>query len=154
MTAVVTSNKKNTSQKSRRKRKESKIQQTSAKGEELKTYLGEIRIVNRRSNMSFTPEHWSVDGKQRPWRSSVAVTSFKTKIVTDGSGKMIAVIFPNKITLLVMRHMRSRSQMRAGKVPFLGFYIVDDRGFSWHTHGLLGNIDMSRDLFVLFKANV
>lgn len=104
----------------------------------LKTYIGQINISGRHVNITLTPNTWTVNGEPHSWRIAEAVTASRTKIVTDGLGNMIAVVFPNRITLLVMRHMRSRSQVRAGKVPFMGFYIVDDRGFSWYTHGLLG----------------
>jgi|JYMV01.1.fsa_nt_gi hypothetical protein len=107
--------------------------------QELKTYLGSIIISGKGTHISITPERWILNGEVHKWVSSELMTSYKTKIVTDGTGEMIVVMFPNRITLLVMRHMRTKSQRRVGKVDFLGFYIVEDRGFSSKsTHGLLG----------------
>lgn len=107
--------------------------------QELKTYLGSIIISGKGTHISITPERWILNGEVHKWVSSELMTSYKTKIVTDGTGEMIVVMFPNRITLLVMRHMRTKSQKRVGKVDFLGFYIVEDKGFSSKsTHGLLG----------------
>lgn len=106
---------------------------------ELKTYLGSIIISGKGTHISITPERWILNGDVHKWVSSETITSYKTKIVTDGTGEMIVVMFPNRITLLVMRHLRTKSQKRSGKVDFLGFYIVEDKGFSAKsTHGLLG----------------
>ncbi|XP_076106059.1 inter-alpha-trypsin inhibitor heavy chain H3-like isoform X1 [Mytilus galloprovincialis] len=116
----------------RKKRKEDDSSQ------ELKTYLGSIVISGFGTHISITPERWILNGDVHKWLSSEVMTSYKTKIVTDGTGEMIVVMFPNRITLLVMKHTRTKSQKRAGKVDFLGFYIVEDRGFSESTHGLLG----------------
>lgn len=62
----------------------------------------------------------------------------KTKIVADTNSNMVVILFHDRITLLVMRHLRSKALLKAGKVNFLGFYIVDFKGLSYHTHGLLG----------------
>lgn len=62
----------------------------------------------------------------------------KTKLVVDQAGTMLVVIFNDRIAFLIMRHIKTQAQIRAGKVNFLGFYIVDYKGLSYHTHGLLG----------------
>ena len=62
----------------------------------------------------------------------------KTRIVVDTSSNMVVVLFHDRIALLVMRHLRPKTLLKAGKVNFLGFYIVDFKGLSYHTHGLLG----------------
>lgn len=117
----------------------------------MKTYLGSIVISGKGTHISITPERWILNGEVHKWLRSEAMTSHKTKIVTDGTGDMIVVMFPNRITLLVMRHMRTKSQRRAGKVDFLGFYIVEDRGFSEGTHGLLGMV--SQKIIALINMN-
>ncbi|XP_060076880.1 inter-alpha-trypsin inhibitor heavy chain H3-like [Ylistrum balloti] len=135
VTAAIISNKKKPG--SRRKRKDGLADQSK---DITKTYLGEIRIEGLKTKLSFTPTNWTMDGQQHTWRSSEALKSHRTKVVTDGTGQQIAIIFPNKVLLLVIRHMRTKSQLRMGKVPFLGFYIVEEKGFSWHTHGILGQL--------------
>lgn len=134
VTAAIISNKERS--KSRKKRKES----STDSPRETKTYIGEIGIEGMKTKLSFTPTNWTMDGQLYTWRSSEALKSHKTKVVTDGTGQQIAIIFPNKVLLLVIRHMRTKSQLRMGKVPFLGFYIVEEKGFSWHTHGILGQL--------------
>lgn len=104
----------------------------------LKTYFGEITISGDRSVINVSPDQWTVNGVSYKWRPAQTITVHRTKLVTDGTGKMIAIMFPHKITLLIVRHMRTEKQLEMGKIHFLGFYIVDDRGFSWYTHGLLG----------------
>ncbi|XP_033746543.1 inter-alpha-trypsin inhibitor heavy chain H3-like [Pecten maximus] len=135
VTATIISNK--DTPRSRRKRKEGSNDQGK---ETLKTYIGEIQIEGLKTRLSFTPTNWTMDGQLYKWRSSEALKSHRTKVVTDGTGQQIAIIFPNKVLLLVIRHMRTKSQLRMGKVPFLGFYIVEEKGFSWHTHGILGQL--------------
>lgn len=104
----------------------------------LKTYFGEITISGDNSVINVSPDQWTVNGLPYNWRPAQTITVHRTKLVTDGTGKMIALMFPHKITLLIVRHMRTERQLEMGKIHFLGFYIVDDRGFSWYTHGLLG----------------
>ncbi|KAK3101322.1 hypothetical protein FSP39_002680 [Pinctada imbricata] len=119
----------------------------------VKTYLGSVLISGSRTMLEITPQQWKINGRVYKWKASQAVSSYKTKIVTDGTGKMIAIMFPHRITLLVVRHMRSKSQLRMGKIHFLGFYIVDDRGFSWHTHGLLGQF-IYRRISLIKRKNI
>lgn len=105
---------------------------------DIKTYLGKIIIKSSRFRLIISPYRWKFNKVTKSWRGSQTISSRKTKIVIDGTGKVLLVMFPNKITLLVIRHMRTKSQLQSGKVNFLGFYIADDRGFSMNTHGLLG----------------
>ena len=72
------------------------------------------------------------------WLFCIVNSHGKTKIVVDTNSNMVAVLFHDRVTLLVMRHLRTKPQLKAGKVHFLGFYIVDSKGLSYHTHGLLG----------------
>jgi hypothetical protein len=111
---------------------------TQKKASAVKTYFGEISISGDRSTINVSPSRWKVNGHIYKWQPAQTITVHKTKLVTDGTGKMIAIMFPHKVTLLIVRHMRSLKQLDMGQIHFLGFYIVDDRGFSWYTHGLLG----------------
>lgn len=104
----------------------------------VKTYFGEVTISGDRSVINVSPSGWKVNEHIYKWQPAQTITVHKTKLVTDGTGKMIAIMFPHKITLLIVRHMRTKRQLEMGQINFLGFYIVDDRGFSWYTHGLLG----------------
>lgn len=105
---------------------------------EIKTYLGKIIIKSSSFRLIISPYRWKFNKVKKSWRGSQTISARKTKIVIDGTGRVLLVMFPNKITLLVIRHMRTKSQLQSGKVNFLGFYIADDRGFSMNTHGLLG----------------
>lgn len=111
---------------------------TQKRASAVKTYFGEISISGDRSVINVSPSRWKVNGHIYKWQPAQTITVHKTKLVTDGTGKMIAIMFPHKITLLIVRHMRTMKQLNMGQIHFLGFYIVDDRGFSWYTHGLLG----------------
>ena len=62
---------------------------------------------------------------------------------------MVVVLFHDRIALLVMRHLRPKTLLKVGKVNFLGFYIVDFKGLSYHTHGLLGMAYIVFTTFVL-----
>ena len=70
--------------------------------------------------------------------SSYFCSQENTRIFVDNSSNTVTVFFNDQIALLVMRHLKSKSLLRAGKVNFLGFYILEFKGLSSHTHGLLG----------------
>lgn len=63
---------------------------------------------------------------------------YRIKLVMDGIGKMIVFMFFYKIILLIVCYMRIERELEMGKIYFLGFYIVDDRGFFWYIYGFLG----------------
>lgn len=105
---------------------------------EIKTFLGTIVIKRWSLNMVISPLKLKVNGESLEWTNGTTFSHGKTKIVVDTNSNMVAVLFHDRIALLVMRHLRPKSLLRAGKVNFLGFYIIDFKGLSYHTHGLLG----------------
>ncbi|XP_060603951.1 inter-alpha-trypsin inhibitor heavy chain H3-like [Ruditapes philippinarum] len=105
---------------------------------EIKTFLGEIHIKRRRMELTVTPTKITLMGETIDWTNGTTLSHGKTKIVIDQAGSMVVVMFYDRVTFLVMRHLRSKSLLRAGKVNFLGLYIVEYKGLSYHTHGLLG----------------
>lgn len=105
---------------------------------EIKTFLGVITIKRHGLNMIISPLKLKVNGEPLEWSNGTTYSHGKTKIVVDTNSNMVVVLFHDRVTLLVMRHLRPKPQLKAGKVNFLGFYIVDSKGLSYHTHGLLG----------------
>lgn len=104
----------------------------------IKTFLGEITIKRWKFVLHITPTKLTLMGETIDWENGTTLSHSKTKIVVDQEGTMVVVIFSDRVTLLVMRHLKPKSQLSAGKVNFLGFYIVEHKGLSYHTHGLLG----------------
>ncbi|KAL4227000.1 Inter-alpha-trypsin inhibitor heavy chain 3 [Mactra antiquata] len=105
---------------------------------EIKTFLGEIYIKRWRFVATITPKNITLMGETVDWTNGTRLSHGKTKLVVDQAGTMLVVIFNDRVAFLIMRHLKTPSQIRAGKVNFLGFYIVDYKGLSYHTHGLLG----------------
>ena len=60
------------------------------------------------------------------------------RIVIDSTNSTVVIQFPDRITLIIMRHLKPKSLLRAGKVHLLGFYIMNFKGISPDVHGLLG----------------
>lgn len=105
---------------------------------EIKTFLGEITIKRWRFLLTVTPLNLTIMGETIDWANGTTFKHSKTKIVIDQTGSMMIVMFDDKVSFLIMRHLKPDSLLRAGKVHFLGFYIVEHKGLSYYTHGLLG----------------
>ncbi|KAL5014402.1 hypothetical protein ScPMuIL_008672 [Solemya velum] len=137
--ALIVGNGKQTRNEAKKQRREKRNRLRKFRMRNIdKTYLGKVVIVRKNFNMTVTPEKMKINGVALPWRNDTAVISNRNRVVTDGTGSMVALLFPDKITLLVVRHLRTRSQLQAGKVNYLGFYIVNQKGFSNKAHGILG----------------
>lgn len=108
---------------------------------EIKTFLGQITIKRKRFIFTVTPTNLTLMGEAIDWSNGITLSHGKTKIVVDQAASMVVVIFSDRVAFLIMRHLKPKHLLRVGKVPFLGFYTVDDRGLSYHTHGLLGKAD-------------
>ena len=105
---------------------------------EIKTFLGEIKVARWKFNINITPTNLTLNTETVDWSKGTTFSHGKTKVVIDKEGSMLVVIFKDKIAFLIMRHIRRKTLLRQGKVNFLGFYIVEHKGLSYHTHGLLG----------------
>ncbi|KAK3590742.1 hypothetical protein CHS0354_030981 [Potamilus streckersoni] len=106
--------------------------------EDLKTFLGEIIIRRHSLHAVISAQKIRINGDTIPWQKGTSIDEGKAKFVIDKENTMLAVMFKDRIAVLIMRHLRSRELLRKGKVNYLGFYIVEDKGLSYHTHGLLG----------------
>lgn len=105
---------------------------------EIKTFLGEITIKRWAFVVTVTPTKIRLMGETIDWTNGTTLSHGKTKIVVDQTATMVVIFFNDRVTFLIMRHLRPISLIRAGKVNFLGFYIVEYKGLSYHSHGLLG----------------
>ncbi|XP_060559991.1 inter-alpha-trypsin inhibitor heavy chain H3-like isoform X2 [Ruditapes philippinarum] len=108
------------------------------KSGDIKTYLGEITIKRWRSELLVTPTNITFTGETVHWMNGTFLNLGTAIIVFNKDGSELMVKFEDRITIVIMRHLKSRSLLRAGKVNFLGIYIVEHQGLSYHTHGILG----------------
>ncbi|KAL3853549.1 hypothetical protein ACJMK2_017084 [Sinanodonta woodiana] len=106
--------------------------------DDLKTFLGEIIIRRHSLHAVISAQKIQINGDSIPWQKGTSIDEGKAKFVIDKENTMLAVMFKDRIAVLIMRHLRSRELLKKGKVNYLGFYIVEDKGLSYHTHGLLG----------------
>ncbi|XP_045167329.2 inter-alpha-trypsin inhibitor heavy chain H3-like [Mercenaria mercenaria] len=117
--------------------KKAKMTHYSKTGE-IKTFFGEISIKRRRFEIIVTPTKITLMSETTDWLNDTTLNFGDTQVVVDKAGTMVVVEFDDEVTFLIMRHLKSGSLLRAGKVNFLGLYIVEHKGLSDHTHGLLG----------------
>ena len=109
---------------------------------EIKTFLGQISITCWRFMLTVTPTNLTFMGETIPWTNGTMLGSAKSKIIVDQTASMVIVFIEDKASFLIMRHLKSKSLLKMGKVHFLGFYIVKYKGLSYHTHGLLGEYNI------------
>ncbi|KAF4023984.1 hypothetical protein G4228_015704 [Cervus hanglu yarkandensis] len=113
----------------------------SSDSQARRTYFGKLGIASARMDfrIEVTPEKitlWNGDAPSTfSWLDTVMITQDGLSVMINRKKNMV-VSFGDGVTFVVVLHQVWKKE--PAHHDFLGFYVVDSRGMSAQTHGLLG----------------
>uniref|UniRef100_A0A8C2SMN6 Inter-alpha-trypsin inhibitor heavy chain H3 n=1 Tax=Capra hircus TaxID=9925 RepID=A0A8C2SMN6_CAPHI len=125
----------------------------SSDSQNRRTYFGKLGIASAQMDfrIEVTPENiilWNGDSLSTfSWLDTVMVTQDGLSVMINRKKSMV-VSFGDGVAFVVVLHQVWKKE--PAHHDFLGFYVVDSRGMSAQTHGLLG---MKSSSFRLFRTH-
>ena len=119
----------------------------SNSSQHVKSYIGEIYVRAPGLDLNVTPHSVIANSQSLSWTSESTIELVTSDVTSHGDGKMMTVRIGGEVRFAIKRVVRHGTPH---KVDFLDFYIIDRRGLSVKTRGIVGK---SRHFFKQMNLN-